>query len=247
MRNLKLKIEYDGANYCGWQVQNIGSNKKSIQETIEKTLRNILRADVKLIVAGRTDAGVHAQAQVANFNTRSQITLARLQKALNGNLPSDITIPSIEEKKLDFHSRFHAKSKVYIYTILNRSYPSALLRNKVYFCSYPLDIKLMCKEAKCLIGKHDFKCFCASGSSAKNTIRTIKRFCIKENGSLIAIEIEANGFLYNMVRSIVGTLVEIGRGRFKQGHLKKMLLSNNRKLVGMTVPACGLCLMKVKY
>jgi len=247
MRNLKLKIEYDGVNYCGWQVQKRRSNKKSIQETIEKTLRNVLQEDVKLTVAGRTDAGVHARAQVANFRTASQITLKRLQLALNGNLPSDITVSSIEEKSLDFNSRFHAKSKVYIYTILNRSYPSALLRNNVYFCSYVLDVKLMRSESRCLIGKHDFKCFCASGSSVKNTIRTIKKLSVKENGPLITIEIEANGFLYNMIRSIVGTLVEIGRGRFKQGHLKKMLFSNNRKLVGMTVPACGLCLAKVKY
>ncbi len=264
MPNLKLEIEYDGSDYCGWQVQNDSlvkshRSKKAIQEIIEKALRKILQEKVRLISAGRTDAGVHAQAQVANFLTNSYIGVKKLQKALNCLLPKDISISKIEESRLDFHSRFDAQSKVYRYVILNRNYPSALLRKQAYFCSYALNISLMQREARSLLGKHDFKAFCASGSSAKNTIRTIKKISVRKLGSrfsgfgsrfkdsLIVIDIEADGFLYNMARSIVGTLIEIGRGRFKKGHLRRLLHSKDRNSTGPTAPACGLCLMKVKY
>ncbi len=267
MRNLKLTVEYDGTNYYGWQIQNspqsMVSNsprKKTIQEIIEKTLRKILQEKIHLIASGRTDAGVHAQAQVANFKTKSNISLEKLQKALNGLLPSDISISKTDEATPDFHSRFAAKSKVYRYSILNRKFPSALLRNRVYFYPYPLDIKLMRQEARCLLGRHDFKAFCASGSSTKDTMRTIKKITIKQMSyhlspityhlkepHLIVIDIEADGFLYNMARNIVGTLMEIGRGRFPKGSLKEILNSKDRKLAGPTVPACGLCLLKVNY
>jgi tRNA pseudouridine38-40 synthase len=264
MRNLKLTVEYDGTDYCGWQIQNrcplplpdrqAGVARcPSIQETIEKILRKILQEKIHLIASGRTDAGVHAQAQVANFKTKSNVSLVKLQRALNGLLPGGISISKIEEAPFDFHSRFAAKSKVYRYSILNRKYPCALLRNRVYFYPYPLDIKLMRQEARCLSGRHDFKAFCASASNTKNTIRTIKKITIRKtnhglnNGPLIIIDIEADGFLYNMARNIVGTLMEVGRGRFPQGSLKKILNSKDRKLAGPTVPACGLCLLKVEY
>ena len=259
MRNLKLTVEYDGTNYCGWQIQNRRASK-SIQETIEKTLQKILQEKIRLIASGRTDAGVHAQAQVANFKTKSNISSEKLQKALNGLLPSDISISKLEEAAVDFHSRFAARAKAYRYAILNRSYPSALLRNRVYFYPYPLALKLMHQEARCLLGRHDFKAFCASGSGSKDTIRTIKKITIKQisyhlspityhlkESPLIIVDIEADGFLYNMARNIVGTLMEIGRGRFPKGSLKKILNSKDRKLAGPTVPACGLCLLKVKY
>ena len=252
-RNLKLEIEYDGTNYCGWQIQGRSKNKPSIQETLEKTLRKILQEKIRLIASGRTDAGVHAEAQVANFKTKANIALDKLQKALNGLLPNDITVSKVGEVKLDFHSRFAAKSKLYRYTILNQPYPSAFLEDKVYFYPYPLDIQLMRQEARCLLGRHNFKSFCASGSSAKDTIRTIKRISIKKltygfkSAPLIVIDIEADGFLYNMARNIVGTLIEIGRGKFSKGSCKRILLSKDRKLAGPTAPACGLCLLKVKY
>lgn len=259
MRNIKLTIEYDGADYCGWQAQR-GRQKKTIQETIEKALRKILQEKIKLIASGRTDAGVHAKAQVANFKTKSDITLQKLHRAINGNLPDDITVSKAAEVSLNFHSRFAAKSKVYRYIILNRPYPSALLKDKVYFYPYPLDIKLMRRVSRCLIGRHNFKSFCASGSSVKNTLRTIRRISVKRIGcnlqppacslkdaSLVIIDIEADGFLYNMARNIVGTLIEIGRGRFSKGSLKNILAACNRKLAGPTVPAKGLCLMKVNY
>lgn len=256
MRNLKLTIEYDGTNYSGWQIQKYGV---SIQGTIESALQKILQEKIWLIASGRTDAGAHALGQIANFKTNSKITSQRLQKALNGNLPDDIKITRIEEVPFSFHSRFNAKSKGYRYLILNQTYPSAFLKNRVYFYPYPLNIRLMRQEAKYLLGRHDFKSFCASGSSAKDTIRTIKRITIKKsyrlplsacrlaNASLLIIDIEADGFLYNMARNIVGTLIEIGRAKFPRGSLKEILYAKNRKLAGPTVPACGLYLLKVKY
>lgn len=261
MRNLKLTIEYDGTSYCGWQIQKsrtlhaAGRRSKSIQEIIENTLQKILQEDIRLIASGRTDAGVHALAQVANFKTSSSITTERLQKGLNGLLPDDIVITKIEEAGCDFHSRFAAKSKLYRYIVLNQSYPSALLKDKVYFYPYSLNVKLMRQEARCLLGRHDFKSFCASGSSSRTTTRIIKNISISVKRytlyairyTLIMIDIEADGFLYNMVRSIVGTMLEIGRGRFKKGHIKKMLRVKDRNLSGPTVPARGLFLVRVNY
>jgi tRNA pseudouridine38-40 synthase len=246
MRNLKLTIEYDGTNYCGWQVQKI-SKKKSIQETIEKSLQKILQEKSRLIAQGRTDAGVHAEAQVANFKTKSNISIEKIQKALNGLLPQDIKIIRIEEKPLSFHSRFDARYKVYRYTILNRPYPSAFLRNTAYFYPYPLNIKLIQKEARCLLGRHNFKALQGSGEREKHTVRTIKRIYLVKDRDLIYTYIMANGFLKNMARNIVGTLIEIGRERLGPGSLKKILLSQNRKLAGPTAPAKGLCLVKVVY
>lgn len=252
MFNYKLEIEYDGSNYCGWQVQN-QCKVKTIQEAIEKTLEKILREKIKLIGSGRTDAGVHALCQVANFKTNAKISLKKLQRALNSLLPDDIAITGIEEVNLNFHSRFDAKSKIYRYLILNRGCPSPFLRNRVYFYPYPLDIKLMRQEAQYLLGKHDFKAFCAAGSNTKDTIRTIKYITIKKasyelkKSPLITIEIEAAGFLYNMVRNIIGTLIEIGRGRLKKGELKKILLAKDRRFAGPTAVARGLCLRKVNY
>jgi len=253
-RNIKLEIEYDGTAYCGWQVQ-VSHKHKSIQETIEKALHKILQEKIRLIASGRTDAGVHALAQVANFKTHSQIGLAKLQKALNGNLPSDLAINKAEEADTGFHSRFQAKAKLYRYTILNRGWHSALLRNSVYFYPYPLDIRVMQKEARCLLGRHDFRAFCAAGSGAKSTFRQVKNISIHKRYyplsairyPLVTIDIEADGFLYNMARNIVGTLLEIGRGKLPGGSLKKILLAKNRRLAGATAPASGLCLLKVKY
>jgi len=246
MRNLKLEIEYDGTNYCGWQVQN-SSHKKSIQEVIEKTLRRILQEKVRLIASGRTDAGVHALAQVANFKTESNIAPEKLQRALNSLLPQDIVITAIEEKGTAFNSRFSAKSKTYRYAILNRSYPCALLRNTTYHYSYPLDIKLIRKEAGGLLGKHNFKSFQASGKIEREPTRTIKSIKITKAQDTICIDIEADGFLHNMVRNIVGTLLEIGRGKLPEGSLKEILSAKDRRLAGPTAPSRGLCLIRVKY
>lgn len=251
MRNIRLTIEYDGTNYRGWQVQRqahgAGRRADTIQETIEKALRKILQEKTRLIASGRTDAGVHAWAQVANFKTNSGIPQERLQKALNGLLPGDIAVSKAEEVKNSFHARFDAKSKIYRYTILNRPYRSAFSRNRVYFYPYPLDVGLMRKEAMGLVGKHDFKSFQATDKKRRGSVRRIKRLKITKEESLIYIDIEAEGFLYNMARNIVGTLIEIGRGKMAKGSLKKILFARNRRVAGPTAPACGLCLLGVKY
>ena len=251
MPNFKLQIEYDGTHYYGWQVQN-GKNvsyqaNKTIQFVLEKTLRKILQEDIKLTVAGRTDSGVHALAQVANFKSHTKIPLSRLSWAINCLLPDDIKVTRINKVGLDFNSRFCAKSKTYRYTILNRRYSSPLLASRVYFFHYPLDVSLMRREAKLLIGRHNFKAFQATEIRQRNPLRTIKQIKIIKKDNFIYIDIQADSFLYNMVRSIVGTLLEIGRGRFPQGSMAKIMESRNRKLVGPTLPAKGLCLVKVKY
>jgi tRNA pseudouridine38-40 synthase len=265
MRNIKLILEYDGTNYAGWQRQK--NRSKTIQQTVEGVLHKILQERVHIIASGRTDSGVHALGQVANFKTHSIILLAKLQLALNALLPDDIVITKAEEVGLNFHAIRDVESKVYRYTILNRNYDSALLKNKVYFCHFPLDENLMRRESRCLVGRHDFRAFCASGSRVKSTVRVIKRLTIKkipydlititrqlqyksknqQGLPLIIIEIEADGFLYNMVRSIVGTLIDIGRSRLPKNSLKEILLSKDRKFAGRTVPASGLCLFKVNY
>ena len=245
-RNLRLEIEYEGSQYAGWQIQ-APQRKKSIQEVLEKTLRKILQEKVRLTASGRTDAGVHAKAQVANFKTKSGIATHKLRHALNGLLPDDISVSKVEEAREDFHSQFDAQSKIYRYTVLNRQHPSALLRNTAYFYPYPLDVRLMQTEAKCLLGRHDFKSFQAAEKKERGSVRTIKRLKISSDGDLLHFDIEADGFLYNMARNIVGTLIEIGRGRFPKGSLKRILSARDRKVAGPTFPATGLCLVKVKY
>ncbi|MCX5715143.1 MAG: tRNA pseudouridine(38-40) synthase TruA [Candidatus Omnitrophica bacterium] len=258
MRNIKLEIEYDGSGYAGWQVQNRHS-AKTIQGKIEKTLQKIIKEKARVVASGRTDAGVSALAQAANFHTSCTLPVEKIKNALNALLPGDIVISQAREVGLNFHAIRDVRSKIYRYSILNRPHRPALSRHGVYFCHFPLDVELMRRQARLLVGRHDFKAFCASGSSACSTIRTIKKITIKKyphiypgavekkDDSLIVIDIEADGFLYNMVRNIVGTLVEIGRGRFKKSGIKRILLAKDRKLAGPCAPAKGLCLIKVNY
>ncbi|MEW6075981.1 MAG: tRNA pseudouridine(38-40) synthase TruA [Candidatus Omnitrophota bacterium] len=247
MRNIRLVIEYAGTHYCGWQTQTRNTNTPSIQHTIEKTLRKVLHEKIKLFGAGRTDAGVHAFGQVANFHTQARILPEKLQRALNALLPRDIAIIQAEEVPLSFHSRFHAKAKHYRYTILNRTHRSSFMAEQTYLCSFGLDTKRMQEEAGSLIGTHDFRSFQASGNKVKEAVRTVRRLTVSRAGDLVRIDIEADGFLYNMVRNIAGTLIEVGRHKFPRGSLKRILNAKDRRLAGPTAPAHGLCLVKVKY
>ena len=268
MRNLRLIIEYDGTNYAGWQIQK-GQRLNTIQETVGKALQKILQEYVKVIGSGRTDAGVHALAQVANFKTKSKLPLANIQKALNSLLPEDISIKGISEVREDFHSSYSAKSKIYRYLIFNNRLKSAFFNKYTLRVPYKLNLRLMRQEAGVLLGSHDFRSFCASGSGAKTTVRTIKKLsintirymlyanprlaCFRQAGGrgrrypLIIIDIQADGFLYNMARNIVGSLIETGLGRLEQGAMKKILLAKDRRLAGPTAPARGLFLIKVNY
>ncbi|MDD2752653.1 MAG: tRNA pseudouridine(38-40) synthase TruA [Candidatus Omnitrophica bacterium] len=253
MRNLRLEIEYDGTGYYGWQVQYnrkpqaVSHKFKTIQGVLEKTLQQILKEKIRLIASGRTDSGVHAQAQVANFRTNSVIALKNLQKALNSLLPEDIKIKKVLQANQKFHSRFSAKSKIYRYTILNREFSNVFLRNTVYFYPYPLKIRAMQDAGKLLIGRHNFRSFQASAGKEKDPVKTIKKIKIAKLKNFIYIDIEADGFLYNMARNIVGTLLEIGRGKFSEKDLQNILLAKNRTVSGPTAPAKGLSLIKVKY
>ena len=243
MRNIKLTIQYNGKNYCGWQKQN---DSLGVQGTIEQAIKEITREDVKITGSGRTDAGVHALGQVANFNTESSIPIEKIPSALNSKLPKDISIINAEEMPLDFHSRYCAKGKTYRYMIYNNSYRTPIYNSISYFVKYDLDLEKMQKEAKSLIGTYDFKGFMSSGSSVKDTVRTIYDIQIIKQEDLIVIEVQGNGFLYNMVRIIVGTLVDIGRGRINSD-MSSIIESKSRSMAGHTAPAQGLFLKKVDY
>ncbi|HBI94346.1 MAG TPA: tRNA pseudouridine(38-40) synthase TruA [Terrisporobacter glycolicus] len=243
MRNLKLTIQYDGTKYCGWQKQ---PNSSGIQGTIEYAIYEITKEKVNIIGSGRTDAGVHALGQVANLKTNSNIPAARIPDALNAKLPKDISIIDCQEVSDDFHSRYSATGKIYRYLIYNKPYRSPLYKDISYHVRYDLDIEKMRVEAQSLLGTHEFKGFMSSGSSVKDTVRTIHNISIEESGDLIVLEVEGNGFLYNMVRILVGTLVDIGRGRIDKP-LEEIIASQDRGEAGHTAPAHGLFLKKVHY
>ncbi|KAF0120997.1 MAG: tRNA pseudouridine38-40 synthase [bacterium] len=245
MRNIRLVIEYDGTNYHGWQIQ---PNAVSIQETIEDRLQKITQEEIKLIAAGRTDAGVHAVEQVANFSTRSRLDINKIQMGLNSLLPPDIAIKEISEAEQDFHARYSAKSKIYRYVILNQRFPSPLYRNFSWFIPFKLDIKEMKKAVQCLIGKHDFSSFKASGCNSHNPIREVYDISLdKDTKGFIIFEIEANAFLKQMVRNIVGTLADVGKGKIGVSEFEEILRAKDRKKAGITAPPQGLFLVKIKY
>lgn len=243
MRNLKITIQYNGKNYCGWQRQ---PNSLGIQGNIENAIYEITKEKVKLIGSGRTDAGVHAFGQVANFLINSNIPASKLPLAINSKLPKDISIIDCVEVDDNFHSRYSAIGKTYRYLIYNSQYRSPIYKDISYQVKYDLDIEKMKKEAKSLLGEHDFCGFMSSGSSVLDTVRTISDISIKTEEDLISIEITGNGFLYNMVRIIVGTLVDIGRGKIDES-LEDIISSKDRKRAGHTAPAHGLFLKKVYY
>jgi len=248
LRTIKLIIEYDGTNFQGWQLQ-IPPNR-TIQEEIEKALNKITKENVRVIGSGRTDSGVHALGQVAHFKTKSTLPTSTFLKALNYHLPKDISVLRVQQVKNTFHAQYSAKKKTYRYTILNRVAPSAQAWNFVYQFPYPLNVADMKREAKVLVGRQDFKSFQAANTKSKkemSSIRTVNRLSIQKKGDLISLEIEANGFLYKMVRNIVGTLLDIGTGKLPKGSLKKILDQKNRAAASKTAPAHGLCLVKVKY
>lgn len=244
MRNVKLTIEYDGTNYCGWQKQN---NEKTIQEEIEKAIYKAVGEVVEVIGSSRTDAGVHARKMVANFKTNATIPFDRFKYAINDKLPDDIAIIESEEVSEDFHARYDSKGKTYCYSIINRQQKPAIGRNYVYHFKWDLDIEKMREACKYFIGKHDFKAFRSLGSSVKTTERTIKELYIESEGEKINIFITADGFLYNMVRIIVGTLLKVGRGKIPVEDIEKIILLGDRKKAGPCVPAQGLILEKVYY
>ncbi len=244
MRNIKLTIEYEGTNYSGWQYQ---ENAISIQQVIEEAIESITGEKVKLIGSGRTDAKVHALHQVANFFTNSNIPGDRFKYALNIKLPDDITIIDSLEVDKDFHSRFSATHKKYKYLIYNGEMPRALYRNFSYHIKNELNLEEMKIASQYFVGTHDFNSFMGSRSVVKSTIRTIYEIKIEKNNEIVQISIDGDSFLRNMVRIMVGTLVEVGLGRRNKEDIKKIMEERKRIAAGHTAPPQGLFLEKVFY
>lgn len=248
MRNIKLTLEYLGTNYVGWQAQPEGHGP-SIQQELERALSTLLKEDIKTVAAGRTDAGVHATGQVANFKTNSDVTLDKLRWSGNGLLPNDIVIKEAEEVPEDFDARRSAQWREYDYHILNRSYPSPFHSQVTHYVARPLTISAMNEASGYLVGRHDFSSFCVA-TSAKEQASTVREIlflrCLKEE-DLVKVRVRAESFLHNMVRIIAGTLIRVGLGEVSPGEVKKILRAEDRKKAGPTAPAQGLFLTRVYY
>ena len=263
MRNIKLVIEYDGTNYCGWQIQ---PGLETIQGVIQSKLSMITKADTKLAGAGRTDSGVHALGQAANFRTNSRMTPQEFKAALNSVLPKDIVVAHVEEVESDFHARFSARKRTYRYTILNDTTSSAFLRNYTYLVPQDIDTDGMADACKWLLGTHDFSSFASTGDPVRSFVRTVSdarilyadecsplhpsqqvegRFGVRH--CLIHFQIEANAFLRGMVRAIAGTLLEMGKGKISPEEMRGIIEAKDREAAGPSLPARGLCLMRVDY
>lgn len=244
MKNIKLTIEFDGSNFCGWQKQPKG---RTVQETIEKAIFKATNEQIEINGSSRTDSGVHAKSMVANFFTNSTIPSEKFREAINVRLSEDVSIIKSEEVAENFHARYSSKGKTYSYTIINRYERLSLGHQYLYHYRYPLDFNKMEEACKYFVGTHDFRAFMSPGSSIKTTIRTIYELYLKRDGDKIQIFITGNGFLYNMVRIIVGTLLKVGNGKIKPEEIESIIKEGNRKRAGMCVPANGLILEKVFY
>ena len=244
MKRVKLTVAYDGTNYCGWQVQ---PNGITVQEVLNQCLSEFTGENIETIGASRTDAGVHALGNVVVFDTEMRMPGDKFSFALNQRLPEDIRIQKSEEVDADFHPRYVKSQKTYEYRILNCRFPIPTERFYSHFTYIPLDVDKMKEAASYLIGEHDFKSFCGTGAQVKTTVRTVKEIQIEKSGDRITIRITGEGFLYNMVRIIVGTLMDIGGGLYPPEKMKEILEAKDRKKAGPTAPARGLTLMKIQY
>lgn len=244
MRRIQLIIEYDGTRYAGWQRQ---ENAMAVQQVVEEKLRKLTKENIVIHGASRTDAGVHAMGQSAHFDTECRIPADKFSYALNTMLPPDIRIRYSRQVPDEFHARFSTKGKRYRYLFQVSPHAGALNRLTHAHIIYQLDEKLMQQEAQELVGTHDFGAFAASGSVVKDTVRTIYRADIFREGEEIRLIVEGNGFLYNMVRIIAGTLVGVGSGKIEPGAFAKAIETGNRLDLGVTAPAYGLTLMEVFY
>jgi len=244
MRTIKLTIEYDGTNYCGWQIQ---PNGPTIQQAVETALSAITGETVQVVSSGRTDSGVHARGMVAHFQTLKNLPLTAFREGVNSKLPADIAVVEAEEVAAAFHARYSALAKKYRYSICLGQVRSPLSIRHAWQFNKALDIEAMRLASSSLVGKHDFAAFRSSGCDAKTTVREIYHIGIKKHGTMLHIDIIGSGFLRNMVRVITGTLVEIGTGSRSADEMENLLQSGDRDLTGVTAPPQGLSLIKVWY
>lgn len=246
MKNIKLNVEYDGTNYHGFQRQE-EFHGPTIQGVLEERLETVTREKVRLTAAGRTDAGVHALEQVVNFYSDTRVPLDKMPKAINSLLPYDIRVKKAEYVEDDFSARFSALGKRYCYTIFNGRIASVFHRLYSYHVPQKLNITAMQEGARLMLGRHDFRTFCAAGSPAKDFVRNLTICRVDINGDLITINCEADGFLYKMVRIISGTLIEVGKGKIEPEDMPEIITSFDRNRARVTAPPQGLCLMRVDY
>lgn len=244
MKRVKLKVAYDGTDYCGWQVQ---PNGITVEEVLNKALCRLTGEEIRVIGASRTDSGVHALGNIAVFDTESPIPGERFAMALNQKLPEDIVVVESEEVSADFHPRYCDCNKTYEYHILNTKVPVPTKRRTHYFVSFDLDVEAMRQAAEYLVGEHDFASFCNIKTDVETTVRTVTSLEVCREGDEIIIRISGNGFLYNMVRIITGTLVRVGRGYYKPEQVKEILDAKKRTEAGVTAPPQGLYLMEIRY
>ena len=244
LKRVKLIVAYDGTNYHGWQVQ---PNGETIEGVLNRTLSSLLGEKIIVTGASRTDAGVHSMGNVAVFDTKSRIPAEKISYALNQWLPEDIVVQKSEEVPADFHPRHCDSRKTYEYRILNREFPLPMYRNNTYFCYRKLDLEKMQQAAEYLRGEHDFKSFCTEKPEVTNTVRTIYSLNVIKEGDMIIIRVTGNGFLYNMVRIIAGTLIRVGGGFIEPQQIKKILEAKDRTLAGETARPEGLTLIGIRY
>lgn len=244
MKRIKLTVAYDGTNYCGWQVQ---PNGETVEGVLNRSLSELTGEDIRVTGASRTDAGVHAEGNVAVFDTRTGIPPEKFSYALNCRLPEDITVIDSREVPPDWHPRYQDTVKTYEYHILNREMPDPIRRFTAFHVSYPLDPEKMRKAAEYLKGEHDFKSFCSVHTDVKDTVRTIYGLDIEKENDMITIRISGDGFLYNMVRIIAGTLIRVGRGAYPPEKVREILEAKDRQKAAATAPAKGLVLKCIRY
>ncbi len=243
MKRIMLRVAYDGTSYCGWQIQPTGI---TIEEVLNRELTKLLREDIRVLGVSRTDSGVHSEGNLCVFDTETRIPPEKLCLALNQGLPEDIVVKESVEVPLWFHPRKWNSIKTYEYLIYNEKIPDPLKRRYSYFYFIPLDVAKMREAAAFLVGEHDFKSFCSAHSDKDYTVRTVTELSVERDGSLIRIRISATGFLYNMVRIIVGTLLRVGTGYWRPEHVKEILKACDRRLAGPKAPAEGLTLKEIR-
>lgn len=243
-KRIMLTVAYDGTDYHGWQLQ---PNGETVESVLNRTLSRLLGEEITVIGASRTDAGVHSNGNAAVFDTATKIPAEKLSYALNQRLPEDIVVQGSREVPPDFHPRHCDSRKTYEYRILNRTFPLPMRRRDTYFYHYDLDVEKMRQAAAYLVGEHDFRSFCSAAAVVESTVRTIYDLTVERQEDVISIRVTGSGFLYNMVRIIAGTLIEVGNGRRAPEEMRAILAACDREAAGPTAPACGLTMLGIEF